>query len=419
MKTLALAALLLAGCATTAPSPVDGTYRANDGRLLGISALPDEEMLLFTDYSRGVWRALRPAGDAAFTFGPAMLAPEPVAGRITFDRDTLTLNYGADAPLRATRLRFRERPLSWKNGDAALRGTLILPDRRGPHPAVVITQGSGADDRNKYRPLAQWFAAQGIAALIYDRRGVGESSGDARHVGFPDLAQDATLAATALARLPEIDAKRIGAWGQSQGGWIAPLAAARTRDIAWVIAVSGPAVTASEQELYRAEHQTRAQGHSEAEVEQAAAFARLLDRWRRTGEGRDELLAFSRANRDKPWARHLHLADESLPERISDHRRDQFWLYDPLPEFRNVAVPLLLLYGGADAHLPVQKSAELWRQVLADSGNRDGSVLVLGGTTHEMWMAPRDDYEEMARSPGYHPAYWTTIAEFLRRYVTK
>src|SRR5580700_11228965 len=81
-----------------------------------------------------------------------------------------------------------EKTVHFSNGSVALAGSLFLPDGGGRHPAVVLFHGSGPQPRDE--TTARWFAAQGIAALAYDKRGVGESSGDFRQVPFTDLCGD-------------------------------------------------------------------------------------------------------------------------------------------------------------------------------------------------------------------------------------
>jgi dienelactone hydrolase len=95
--------------------------------------------------------------------------------------------------------------------------------------------------------MARWFATEGVTAFAYDKRGVGESGGDFRTVPFMDLCDDGLAAIAYLKSRDEIDPKRIGVWGLSQGGWLGPLAASRSADVSYVIAVSGPGVSPGEQ----------------------------------------------------------------------------------------------------------------------------------------------------------------------------
>jgi len=72
---------------------------------------------------------------------------------------------------------FEEQRVAFYNGDVKLAGSLLLPVRDGPVPAVVFVHGAGRQTREPYREAGEFFASRGIAALIYDKRGVGESGG--------------------------------------------------------------------------------------------------------------------------------------------------------------------------------------------------------------------------------------------------
>lgn len=107
-----------------------------------------------------------------------------------------------------------------------LAGTLTLPTGPSPHPAVLLLHGSGQVDRDSNArglrvglgpPLAAALAAKGIAALRYDRRGVGATPGDWRTTGFTDTTRDAAAALRALAGRPEVREDAVGVVGHSEG----------------------------------------------------------------------------------------------------------------------------------------------------------------------------------------------------------
>jgi hypothetical protein len=115
--------------------------------------------------------------------------------------------------------------VSFRDGPVALAGTLCIPRAPGWHPAVVLLQGSGGETRwGTNRFIADRFARAGIAALVYDKRGSGASTGDWKMSSYDDLANDAIAGIDLLASRPDIDAKRIGLHGHSEGGIIAPIA---------------------------------------------------------------------------------------------------------------------------------------------------------------------------------------------------
>ncbi|MGH6949358.1 MAG: alpha/beta hydrolase family protein, partial [Vitreimonas sp.] len=144
-----------------------------------------------------------------------------------------------------------EAPASFANGDVMLAGTLLVPPGTGaPFPAVLFIHGSRAQHRDAARFEAIALCRAGIAALIYDKRGVRESGGDWQQSSFDDLAADAAAGLDWLAARPEIDAARIGIYGHSQGGSIAPLIAARWPRIAFVAAGAGAGQPMGEVERY-------------------------------------------------------------------------------------------------------------------------------------------------------------------------
>ncbi len=132
-----------------------------------------------------------------------------------------------------------------------LGATLTLPEGEGPFPGVVMITGSGPQGRDshdpsmgEHRPFAVWaeyLAANGMAVLRYDDRGVGDSTGDFSAATASDLASDARSALAALRDHPSIDPQRAGLIGHSEGGAIAMMAAGDT-DPAFVVMLAAPAV---------------------------------------------------------------------------------------------------------------------------------------------------------------------------------
>jgi uncharacterized protein len=197
------------------------------------------------------------------------------------------------------------------SGDIALAGTLILPEGSQPHPAVVLFHGSGLQKRDLI--TARWFAAEGIAALAYDKRGVGESGGDFRKVPFMELCDDGLSAIKYLKSRKEIDVKRIGVWGLSQGGWLGPLAASRSADVAFVIAVSGPGVSPGEQMIVYYANELREQGMDEGDVQEASTVRRDIWGYMSSGLGYEKTKAELDEARTKRWYRQAKVQqDDSL-----------------------------------------------------------------------------------------------------------
>lgn len=144
---------------------------------------------------------------------------------------------------------YRSEAVSFQNGEVTLAGTLTLPAGEGPFAAVLFITGSGPQDRDetiaRHRPfllLTDTLTRAGYATLRVDDRGVGGSSGDLSRATYDDLTGDVLAGVASLRAHPAIDRERIGLFGHSEGGYLAPLAAARSDDVAFVIMMAGPAV---------------------------------------------------------------------------------------------------------------------------------------------------------------------------------
>ena len=129
-----------------------------------------------------------------------------------------------------------------------LGATLTYPAKGGPFPAVILITGSGTQDRDEtifgHKPfavIADYLTRRGYAVLRVDDRGAGVSTGNVRKVTTEDLAKDVETSFLWLKTQKQIDAGRIGLIGHSEGAMIAPMLAARRKDIAFIISLAGPA----------------------------------------------------------------------------------------------------------------------------------------------------------------------------------
>jgi fermentation-respiration switch protein FrsA (DUF1100 family) len=147
----------------------------------------------------------------------------------------------------------RSEELTIPAGDHRLAATLYLPPAGPPAPAVVFVHGAGPAVRGGgYQELGRHFAQKGVAALIYDKRGCGASTGDWRRAGLYDLAEDALACVRLLRGRPEINPAQVGLWGLSQGASIIPIAAGRSPEVAFVVAVGGCLDFESQMRYFRA-----------------------------------------------------------------------------------------------------------------------------------------------------------------------
>jgi len=148
----------------------------------------------------------------------------------------------------------RTQDVTFDSHGATLSGSIVYPAEGELRAAVVFIHGSGKQTRNLV--LAEKFARAGIAALVYDKRGVGQSGGEYegnQNVGEKNLlllADDAAAALQSLAAQPALKGVPAGFGGISQAGWIAPLAAQKTALAKFLVMWSGPVCKVSEEDIF-------------------------------------------------------------------------------------------------------------------------------------------------------------------------
>ena len=279
---------------------------------------------------------------------------------------------------------YRREDITFRVGDVVLSGTLLRPKSTGLHPGIVFLHGSGTETRwGTPFFFADRFARNGVAALVFDKRGSGQSTGDWRTISYEELAGDYLAAVHFLQTQSGVNPTQVGIFGHSQGGTIAPLIAARPGAVAFVIAAAaigtGPIYS---QDLYRTRNDLEDKGFTEPEISRAMD---LYSQWvnvARTGEGWDQLsLAMAEAKNDK-WFRVL-----GLPQ-SKDH-----WIYrwypgvgnfNPLPRWEQVHVPVLLIYGEQDRNTPVAPSLAGITEALQKAHNADYTPIIIPGAAHNL-----------------------------------
>jgi uncharacterized protein len=308
------------------------------------------------------------------------------------------------------RRRVIEEAVRFVSGDITLAGTLVIPAGNQRHPAVVLFHGSGPQPRDL--STARWFAGQGFVALTYDKRGVGESGGNFRAVPFMDICDDGLAAVALLKSRKDVDPKGIGVWGLSQGGWLGPLAASRSADVSFVIAVSGPGVSPGEQMIVYYANELRARGLPESDIEQASSLRREVYSYLYSGEGYEKAKMDLDQGRARPWYKEVNTQQDRLFERlqkpselskVSRFAREMH--YDPVPALEALHVPTLFLFGDQDQLIPVEKSVEVIRHVQAQAGRHDFTIQVFPGVDHGMRLATNGEI-----SPEYLAAMRTWLA---------
>jgi hypothetical protein len=314
--------------------------------------------------------------------------------------------------------------IQFTNGAAHLKGTVYLPKTGNNLPAVVVLHHAGLPnhDANLYRHLCEGLPAIGIAVLVYDRRGSGQSSGDLNKADYETLADDAVAGQHALAKFSRIDPNKIGFWGLSQGGWLAVLAAGRSKDAAFAIAVSAPLVTADEQMQFATRNLLTVRGYSQSDVQDMLAARKAWIGYLHRKGSRDEVVDVLRKAEAKPWFDIAYLPKASQLTNDPEHDPNRKRLDDdPIAAVRQARVPLLLLYADSDPWVPVGESVKRLQSLAMEFPNIQYEVV--GNANHEMMFPTNEtmqvDQETTRKEAPQAPSYFMLVASWITRRVAR
>ena len=281
----------------------------------------------------------------------------------------------------------RTTDVTFESGDATLRGTVVTPSAPGPHPALVYVPGRGCADRGGGLRRLRWLAERGVAGLAYDNRGAGTSDGSCKASTIETESRDLRAALQALAGRYDIDAGRVGLWGNSAAGWYIPHAVTRSDvDVAFVVEKVGPATSVEAQQTDNARLIAEQMGLAPAD---SAKMLRYVDLMFAADRPNDAVFAEMQdllAHGDSTgWADEFLVRDPAIGDvPATAAGLDSLWArrydYDPADDLRRMDMPFLAFYGAMDRIVPPAPNAPLMRRLLA--GNDDARVVVVPETGH-------------------------------------
>ena len=398
-----------------------GDYNVGDSRMITIQG--GRFGLYYYDSGTGTYGIAYPSSSTEFFLGPAALHFDRVASRISFITDAagrvleVRLRDGHSSPLKGLPTKeFRTADVVVPNGDIRLSATVRVPQTDNRHVGVVLIHGSGPQDRNGFngglRIHADELARRGITVLTYDKRGVGSSSGDFDKSTYEELKADALSMVRYLRARSDLGLTRVGVWGISQGGQLAPMVAAAEPSIGFVANTSGTVTNPEEQEIYRTIAQLRAEGLDEATVRDGTTLQILKFYYARTGIGWQGYQEYYQRYHNAVWFEEI-IGSPPTKEGTAW----AFWrainVIEPSEFWRQVPVPSLVIFGGRDRLTPVERSIALFRQAMARAGNQRVEVKLFPEATHDMHEDPTGQINQMTDIQRYQPGYFDLLSNWI------
>ncbi|WP_257669577.1 alpha/beta hydrolase [Parapedobacter tibetensis] len=289
-----------------------------------------------------------------------------------------------------------EEEVHFANRDSSVvfSGTFTFPKGGGRYPAVLVATGSGPQDRDgdlyfhdPYLVIADYLTRHGIAVLRLDDRNVG------RTVEAPgakvDFVDDAMCAIEFLRGHANVDCRRIGIVGHSQGGLIAMEVAAAVPDLAAVVSLGSPiSVTGGDYFLNHYEPFIANMTH-QSKKKVTRLMSEIFNMIKETPSKRraadlilDKLKIWLEYNRDDKEALSAFLftpddvANEMAIREMLEKSfgyyfsRDHYYIlsYDPDAVFPKITCPVLAIYGGHDNRISFPAEEERLDFLVSRSG---------------------------------------------------
>lgn len=391
-----------------------GAYRLKDGSQFVIQ--PGDEESLRYRFIDGRSGRLYPIGEGKFESGPGWSGRESGSIRATFkDCKGRSISFTKDTgqTLTGTRVLNRIVPMTVQAGDVSLYGELHLPAKGKPQAVVVLQFGSGFDAGTVHNYVQHLLPLEGIAAVVFDKRGTGRSTGSlTAHAG--QLAADMIAVVDATRKRPEVKGVPIGVMGESQGGWVVPIVATK-RPVDFVIVSYGLAVSMAEEDHEEVLQGLQARGASPEIIARADEVRKITHKVIVSGlkEGLDELEAVKARYGNEDWFKTLggdftdpltHIPMDSMPPLLRKLLTIPYDIdYDPKPVIASVKVPSLWILAGRDTEAPSQTTFNILRELQGRGTPID--IAVFPDADHGIieYASPAADADLAGRtSPGYH-----------------
>lgn len=296
---------------------------------------------------------------------------------------------------------YYEEEVTFENANAGitLAGTLTLPNKEGHFPAVILITGSGAQNRDEelmgHKPflvLSDYLTRNGIAVLRFDDRGTAASTGDFKTATTPDFATDVQAGVAYLQTRKEIDKKKIGLIGHSEGGIIAPMVASNSKDIAFIVLLAGTGIPGDQLLLMQQELIGKASGLSDEDLMKARMINHgaydLVVKAKSTDQLTVDLTSYIKKSLSEN-------GDAFMPKGMSadDFVRLQVnqmvspWMlnfikYDPSTALTKIKCPVLAINGEKDLQIPPKENLEAIKSALTKGGNTKVTTIELPGLNH-------------------------------------
>ncbi|HOF65755.1 MAG TPA: alpha/beta fold hydrolase [Bacilli bacterium] len=320
-----------------------------------------------------------------------------------------------------------------KKAGISLAGTLTLPKKEGVFPVVILISGSGPQNRDEellgHKPflvLSDYLTKNGIAVFRYDDRGTALSKGDFKTATTADFATDVESAITYLKTRKEVNKKKIGLIGHSEGGLIAPMVASKSKDVAFIVLLAGTGIQGDKLLLMQQKLIGRASGVSEEDLQKSELTNRkafdIVNKSTNLEQLNSDLTKFIKQelkdnpNSEKP----AEMSDDDFVKlqvkQIATPWMQYFIKYNPAPALEKVKCPVLAINGEKDLQVPPKENLEAIKKALTKGGNKKVTTIEFPNLNHlfqECKTGSPDEYATIEQT--FSPTAMTEILKWIKQ----
>ena len=394
-----------------------GAYRFADGGFVVIS--PSDEGALRYRMSDGRIGRVYPDDDKHFHGGPGWASREPRIADAAFDgcsSDRLQFKLQGGPSGVATRVQVTRKTGTFSSIGNTLYGELFAPAK--PQALVVLVFGSGQDSAVTFNYVQHLLPLYDIAVFVYDKRGTGKSTGRFT-VDFSELADDALAAVDYSRKLLNMPGVPVGLMGESQGGWIAPLAAVRA-PADFVVVSYGLAISPLDEDRNEVFDEMTAKGYDDSVMAKTRELTSITGRimLSRFTDGLDDLRKFKAAHAGEKWLNDaegdftgplLRSPDDKFTELRAALGFDAILDYDAQAALRRVRVPMLWVVAGKDTEAPSRPTLEFLRALQPAPPPLD--IAVFPNADHGILEEGEQNGQPYARNAA---GYFDLLAHWIR-----
>ncbi|MRX40886.1 alpha/beta fold hydrolase [Flavobacterium sp. LC2016-23] len=317
-----------------------------------------------------------------------------------------------------------------KTAGITLAGTLTLPKKEGVFPVVILISGSGPQNRDEellgHKPflvVSDYLTRNGIAVLRFDDRGTAASKGDFKSGTSLDFATDVEAGVQFLLSRKEIDKKKIGLLGHSEGGLIAPIVASKSKNIAFIVLLAGPGIEGDQLLLLQQELIAKAKGTSNADIQKTKEMNQkafeIVNKYKDPEELKTQITNYiteiSKNDPDKPENLSLEEYVNLQVAKITNPWMAYFLRYNPKPVLEKVKCPVLALNGEKDLQVPPKENLEAIKKALTKGGNKNVTIKEVPNLNHlfqECKSGSPEEYSKIEQT--FSPIAMNEILQWIK-----